>query len=64
MLNLSILYAFTGEGPINVAGGQNQVQEVRVNGPIGAPGQMRMDVGFPMQQGPGNYINHQSEKVF
>lgn len=44
----------TGEGPINVAGAQNRGQEVRVNGPIGAPGQMRMDVGFPMQQGPGN----------
>lgn len=44
----------TGEGPINVAGVQNRGQEVRVNGPIGAPGQMRMDVGFPMQQGPGN----------
>lgn len=27
--------------------GPNRGQEVRVNGPIGAPGQMRMDVGFP-----------------
>ncbi|XP_034551127.1 nuclear receptor coactivator 6 isoform X2 [Notolabrus celidotus] len=36
-----------GEGAINVAMGPNRGQEVRVNGPIGAPGQMRMDVGFP-----------------
>ncbi|KAJ8408054.1 hypothetical protein AAFF_G00262820 [Aldrovandia affinis] len=42
-----------GEGAINVAMGQNRGQEVRVNGPIGAANQMRMDVGFPMQQGPG-----------
>lgn len=27
-----------------------------MNGPIGAPGQMRMDVGFPGQPGPGIYI--------
>lgn len=45
----------TGEGAINVAVGQNRSQEVRVNGPLGAPGQMRMDVGFSMQQGQGNY---------
>lgn len=61
---ISFFHAFTGEGPINVAGGQNRGQEVRVNGPIGTPGQMRMDVGFPMQQGPGNYIKHPSGKVF
>uniref|UniRef100_A0A3Q3LJA4 Nuclear receptor coactivator 6 TRADD-N domain-containing protein n=1 Tax=Labrus bergylta TaxID=56723 RepID=A0A3Q3LJA4_9LABR len=42
-----------GEGAINVAVGPNRGQEVRVNGPIGAPGQMRMDVGFPGQPGPG-----------
>ncbi|XP_026097242.1 nuclear receptor coactivator 6-like isoform X3 [Carassius auratus] len=40
-----------GEGAINVAVGQGRSQEVRVNGPLGAPVQMRMDVGFPMQQG-------------
>ena len=33
--------------------GQNRGQEVRVNGPMGAAGQMRMDVGFPGQPGPG-----------
>uniref|UniRef100_A0AAY5EXW4 Nuclear receptor coactivator 6 TRADD-N domain-containing protein n=1 Tax=Electrophorus electricus TaxID=8005 RepID=A0AAY5EXW4_ELEEL len=50
-----------GEGPINVAAGQNRGQEMRVNGPLvapgapGTPGQMRMDVGFPIQQGPGNF---------
>lgn len=33
--------------------GPNRGQEVRVNGPIGAPGQMRMDVGFPGQPGSG-----------
>uniref|UniRef100_A0A8C2Z8H9 Nuclear receptor coactivator 6 TRADD-N domain-containing protein n=1 Tax=Cyclopterus lumpus TaxID=8103 RepID=A0A8C2Z8H9_CYCLU len=43
-----------GEGAINVAVGPNRGQEVRVNGPIGAPGQMRMDVGFPGQPGPGD----------
>lgn len=59
-----MLHAFAGEGPINVAGGQNRGPEVRVNGPIGAPGQMRMDVGFPMQQGPGNYIHHPTGKFF
>ncbi|TNN52251.1 Nuclear receptor coactivator 6 [Liparis tanakae] len=42
-----------GEGAINVAVGPIRGQEVRVNGPIGAPGQMRMDVGFPGQPGPG-----------
>uniref|UniRef100_A0A3Q1GRV4 Nuclear receptor coactivator 6 TRADD-N domain-containing protein n=1 Tax=Acanthochromis polyacanthus TaxID=80966 RepID=A0A3Q1GRV4_9TELE len=42
-----------GEGAINVAVGPNRGQEVRVNGPIGAPGQMRMDVGFPGQPGSG-----------
>nr|XP_029479160.1 nuclear receptor coactivator 6-like isoform X1 [Oncorhynchus nerka] len=42
-----------GEGTINVAIGQNRGQEVRVNGPIGASGQMRMDLGFPGQAGPG-----------
>lgn len=42
-----------GEGAINVAVGPNRGQEVRVNGPIGAPGQMRMDVNFPGQPGPG-----------
>uniref|UniRef100_A0A1A8AXI9 PAX-interacting protein 1 n=1 Tax=Nothobranchius furzeri TaxID=105023 RepID=A0A1A8AXI9_NOTFU len=42
-----------GEGAINVAVGPNRGQEVRVNGPIGAPGQMRMDGGFPGQPGPG-----------
>lgn len=56
-------HACTGEGPINVAGGQNRGQEIRVNGPIGAPGQMRMDVGFPMQQGPGNDFKHPSGRV-
>lgn len=43
----------SGEGAINVAMGQNRGQEVRVNGPLAAANQMRMDVGFPMQQGPG-----------
>ncbi|MEQ2191361.1 Nuclear receptor coactivator 6 [Xenoophorus captivus] len=42
-----------GEGAINVAVGPNRGQEVRVNGPIGAPGQIRMDGGFPGQPGPG-----------
>ncbi|KAJ3586602.1 hypothetical protein NHX12_012998 [Muraenolepis orangiensis] len=41
-----------GEGPINVAMGQNRGPEVRVNGPIAMPGQMRMDMGFPGQPGP------------
>lgn len=46
-----------------MAVGPNRGQEVRVNGPIGAPGQMRMDVGFPGQPGPGMglqnlYLNH------
>ncbi|XP_034028481.1 nuclear receptor coactivator 6 isoform X2 [Thalassophryne amazonica] len=41
-----------GEGAINVAMGPNRAQDVRVNGPIGASGQMRMDVGFPGQPGP------------
>lgn len=36
-----------------MAVGPNRGQEVRVNGPIGAPGQMRMDGGFPGQPGPG-----------
>lgn len=36
-----------------MAVGPNRGQEVRVNGPIGAPGQMRMDVNFPGQPGPG-----------
>lgn len=36
-----------------MAMGPNRGQEVRVNGPIGAPGQMRMDVGFPGQPGSG-----------
>ena len=36
-----------------MAVGPNRGQEVRVNGPIGAPGQMRIDVGFPGQPGPG-----------
>uniref|UniRef100_A0A3Q4H7Q4 Nuclear receptor coactivator 6 TRADD-N domain-containing protein n=2 Tax=Pseudocrenilabrinae TaxID=318546 RepID=A0A3Q4H7Q4_NEOBR len=42
-----------GEGAINVAMGPNRGQEVRVNGPMGAPGQIRMDAGFPGQPGPG-----------
>lgn len=33
-------------------------QEVRVNGPIGGPGQMRMDVGFPGQPGTGMSLLH------
>ncbi len=36
-----------------MAVGPNRGQEVRINGPIGAPGQMRMDVSFPVQPGPG-----------
>lgn len=36
-----------------MAVGPNRAQEVRVNGPIGAPSQMRMDVNFPGQPGPG-----------
>ena len=36
-----------------MAMGPNRGQEVRVNGPIGAPGQIRMDVSFPGQPGPG-----------
>lgn len=36
-----------------MAMGPNRGQEVRVNGPIGAPGQMRMDMGFPGQPGSG-----------
>lgn len=39
-----------------MAVGPNRGQEVRVNGPIGAPGQMRMDVGFPGQPGPGTSL--------
>lgn len=42
-----------GEGAINVVPGPNRGQEVRVNGPIGGPSQMRMDVGFSGQPGPG-----------
>ncbi|XP_024915500.1 nuclear receptor coactivator 6-like isoform X3 [Cynoglossus semilaevis] len=38
-----------GEGAINVAQGPNRGQEVRLNGPIGAAGQIRMDVSFPGQ---------------
>lgn len=47
---------FSGEGAINVALAQNRGQDVRVNGPVGPPGQTRMDVGFPMQQGPGTVL--------
>lgn len=36
-----------------MAVGPNRAQEVRVNGPIVAPGQMRMDGGFPGQTGLG-----------
>lgn len=50
-------WVHAGEGAINVAVGQNRNQEIRVNGPLGAPGQMRMDAGFPMQQGQGNYVS-------
>lgn len=32
---------------------QNRGQEVRVNGPMGPANQMRMEVGFPVQPGPG-----------
>lgn len=39
-----------------MAVGPNRGQEVRVNGPIGAPGQMRMDIGFAGQPGPGIII--------
>uniref|UniRef100_A0A3B3ZUL9 Nuclear receptor coactivator 6 TRADD-N domain-containing protein n=1 Tax=Periophthalmus magnuspinnatus TaxID=409849 RepID=A0A3B3ZUL9_9GOBI len=39
-----------GEGAINVVPGPNRGQ---VNGPIGGPSQMRMDVGFPGQPVPG-----------
>lgn len=42
-----------GEGAINVAVGPNRGAEVRVNGPMVAPGQMRMDSGFLGQPGPG-----------
>lgn len=48
-------WVHTGEGAINVAVGQNRGQEVRVNGPLGAPGQIRMDAGFTMQQAQGNF---------
>lgn len=48
-----LLIDVLGEGAINVAMGPNRGQEVRVNGPMGAPGQMRMDVGFPGQPGSG-----------
>ena len=47
-----------GEGPIQVAMGQNRGPEVRVNGPIGMPGQMRMDMGFQGQPGPGRMHTH------
>lgn len=50
---MSLFNDCLGEGAINVAMGPNRGQEVRVNGPIGAPGQMRMDVGFPGQPGSG-----------
>lgn len=36
-----------------MAVGPNRGQEVRVNGPIGASGQMRMDSGFSGQPVPG-----------
>lgn len=39
-----------------MAMGPNRGQEVRVNGPIGAPGQMRMDVGFPGQLGSDKFV--------
>uniref|UniRef100_A0A8C6TBN0 Nuclear receptor coactivator 6 TRADD-N domain-containing protein n=1 Tax=Neogobius melanostomus TaxID=47308 RepID=A0A8C6TBN0_9GOBI len=42
-----------GEGAINVVPGPNRGPEVRVNGPIGGPSQMRVDVGFSGQPGPG-----------
>lgn len=53
----------SGEGAINVAVGPNRAQEVRVNGPIGAPGQMRMDVGFPGQPGSGTIALISTESV-
>lgn len=52
-VNVYSSFLCSGEGAINVATGPNRGQEVRVNGPIGAAGQMRMDVGFPGQPGPG-----------
>lgn len=49
---------FLGEGAINVAMGPNRGAEVRVNGPMVAPGQMRMDGGFHGQPGPGkDFVN-------
>lgn len=44
--------------------GPNRGQEVRVNGPMGAPGQMRMDVGFPGQPGSGRSSDKVGKFVF
>ena len=46
-----------------MAVGPNRGQEVRVNGPIGAPGQMRMDGGFPGQPGPGICLMNMTQKI-
>lgn len=35
-----------------------------MNGPVGAPGQMRMDVNFPMQQGPGKCNRYPKHCVY
>lgn len=43
--------------------GPNRGQEVRVNGPMGAPGQIRMDAGFPGQPGPGITLLKLTQRV-
>ncbi|NXS91777.1 NCOA6 protein, partial [Jacana jacana] len=40
-----------GEGAINLALAQSRSQDVRINGPLGAGGAVRMESGFPMQGG-------------
>ncbi|NXS23499.1 NCOA6 protein, partial [Mystacornis crossleyi] len=40
-----------GEGAINLALGQSRSQDVRINGPLGAGGAVRVDSAFPVQGG-------------
>ncbi|XP_064023905.1 nuclear receptor coactivator 6-like isoform X2 [Pogoniulus pusillus] len=42
-----------GEGAINLALAQSRSQDVRINGPLGAGGSVRLEAGFPMQGGQG-----------
>ncbi|XP_071429324.1 nuclear receptor coactivator 6 isoform X2 [Pithys albifrons albifrons] len=42
-----------GEGAINLALAQGRSQDVRINGPLGVGGAVRMDTAFPLQGGQG-----------